>query len=189
MAGLFFIPSNPACAPFNPDPPRVWTRFDGRCIRCNERPCDNNTRTCLECTQHPSNYDLDMRRKAETLQYKKNNAQLSKKQKWAQMVRGNGPGAKTAWATQTVDYTNPNIRNLEGKLKFLLICPRTPVTCAARPQCDVPGQGPQICMDKTVPLTRYIPRRVYKAGGTKWPERKWQPGDDGFPRWKAGTSS
>lgn len=44
-------------------------------------------------------------------------------------------------------------------------------------------------MDRNVPLTRWIPRRTYgTSGGEKWPEWKWQPGMNGFPRGKSGNS-
>jgi hypothetical protein len=184
---------NPDClqpVPNPLNPTRLWSRYDNKCIRCNysTEPSQIPGFTPIICTDNPSNYDLDMRRKAEVLQYKKNNAQLSKKQKWAQTVKGNGPGKNYVWATQTVSYTDPNIKNLPGRYKFSLLCSGVPVKCANPTQCDVPGGGPPICMDKDVPLTRYIPRRIYRAGGTKWPQRKWQPGDRGFPRWKSGAS-
>lgn len=185
------LPPITACSPPIIDTPtRLWSRFENKCVRCNTDVSISNNSGYIPimCTDNPSNYDLDMRRKAEVLQYNKNNAKLTKKQKWAQMVNGHGPGGKKVWATQTINYTNPNIKNLDEKFKFSLLCVNTPVTCALPSQCDVPGNGPLICMEKNVPLTRYITRRTYKAGGTKWPEKKWKPGDNGFPRWKSGRT-
>ena len=60
---------------------------------------------------------LDMRRKAEILEYKQNSMKLTKKQQYAQIAKGGGPQRKKSWATQSHDptYTNSNTRNLEEK--------------------------------------------------------------------------
>ena len=171
-----FLPINPACDLFVPDPPRVWTRYENRCIRCNVGEIRNTGYTPLLCTNNPSIADLNMRRKAEILQHKNNNANLSKKQKWAQMVKGNGPGKKYVWATQTVNYTNPNTKNLSLISPTALLCPHSPVMCALPSQCDVPGRGPPICMNKNIPLTRYIIQRTYQSGSSTWPVIKGNKG-------------
>lgn len=180
-----------ACSPPEPNTPtRTWSRFENRCIRCNVDPSSivNPNYIPIMCTQNPSNEDLDMRRKAEILQYKNNDEKLTKKQKWSRMVKGRGPGGKTVWATQTVNFTDPNIRQLPKRSQFTLLCNSIPVKCALPSENDVPGKGPPICFNKDVPLTRYIVRRTYPSGGTKWPEIKWSPGDDGFPNGKSGRS-
>ena len=186
------LPVFSGCSPPQPNTPmRTWSRFENRCIRCNVRPSSfvNPNYIPIMCTQNPSNEDLDMRRKAEILQYRNNDGKLTKKQKWSRMVKGHGPGGKTSWATQTVNYTDPNIRKLYKSSQFTLLCNSVPVKCALPTDNNVPGNGPPICFEKDVPLTRYIVRRTYPSGGTKWPEIKWSPGDNGFPNGKSGSSS
>ena len=151
-----------------PDPPRLWSRAMTTCI-----------------TSVPVN-DLHMRRKAEILKYKANSAQLTKKQKWAQLVHGGGPLAKKVWATQNDLGSNPNIENLP-LVGNVLQCNGPPlVQCSPSTACDVPGQTIQLCDDPNVPLTNYIVQRTYLAGGTKVPQTCWTPGDNGFPVGKAG---
>lgn len=152
--------SNPACSlNFVPNPSRLWSRAVGDCV------CPNDGSLCTISSQA-----LDMRRKAEIFQYKGNSAQLTKKQKLAQMVKGNGPNGKKVWATQSETYTNPNTKNLPaGTDPFTLICSTPVVNCAPTSNNDTPGPQMLICMDKNVPLTRYKVQRTYAAGNTKWP--------------------
>ena len=55
---------------------------------------------------------LNMRRKAEVLQHKKNDSNTSSKTQFAELVRGNGPYRKRSWGTQNIDFTNPNVNKL-----------------------------------------------------------------------------
>ena len=137
----------------------------------------------------PSQQDLDMRRKAEILRYKKNNSNMSKKQLWARTIKGHGPNGNRTWATQSADgtYTNPNIDNL-ARSGFTLQCPGRPNNCAPTTNSDVPGKQMLLCMRPDIPLTNYIVNRTYLAGGTKWPQTAWKPGDKGFPVGKAGRN-
>jgi len=158
----------PAVCISYPDPPRLWSRAMTTCI-----------------TSVPVNA-LNMRRKAEILKYKANSAQLTKKQKWAQIVHGGGPLAKKVWATQNALGSNPNIENLP-LVGNVLQCNGSPlVQCSPSTACDVPGPTTQLCDDPNVPLTNYIVQRTYLAGGTKFPQTCWAPGDNGFPVGKAG---
>ena len=155
--------------PGGPQPPRLWSRG------------------ILSCMTGYSSSTLDMRRKAEILKYKGNSAQLTKQQKWAQMVKGNGPLGKKVWATQTDLVSQPNVDNLPIGVGNILICNGPPlVQCSPSSACDVPGPEVILCDDPTVPLTNYIVRRTYLAGGTKFPQTSWALGDNGFPVGKAG---
>jgi hypothetical protein len=154
--------------PGGPQPSRLWSRF-------------NNT-----CLNGISSTTLDMRRKAEILKYKANSAQLTKKQKWAQLVHGGGPLAKKVWANQNALGSNPNIENLP-LVGNVLQCNGPPlVQCSPSTACDVPGPTIQLCDDPNVPLVNYIVQRTYLAGGTKFPQTCWAPGNNGFPVGKAG---
>ena len=170
---------NPACIPQDggPQPPRLWSRATEDCIPTTGQ---NNV------TQQ----DLDMRRKAEILQYKNNNSNMSRRQLWARTIKGHGPSGNRTWATQSADgtYTNPNIDNLEKSGAFTLRCPGRPNNCAPTTNSDVPGKQMLLCMRPDIPLTNYIVNRTYLAGGTKWPQTAWKPGDNGFPVGKAGRN-
>ena len=130
---------------------------------------------------------LNMRRKAEVLQHKKNDSNTSSKTQFAELVRGNGPYRKRSWGTQNIDFTNPNVNKLTETNQFTLLCPNREKLCALTSSSDVPGKIQLLCMDRNVPLTRWIPRRTYGASGNKWPEWKWEPGMKGFPRGKSGN--
>jgi hypothetical protein len=61
------------------------------------------------------------------------------------------------------------------------------VICEPSSSSDVPGNS-ILCYDPAVPLVNYLPPpRTYLAGGTKWPQSTWKPGDNGFPRGKKGS--
>ena len=164
---------NAACypQPGGPMPPRLWSRFEDTCV-----------------SGIPST-TLDMRRKAEILKYKGNSAQLTKKQKWSQNVKGFGPNGKKVWANQNINVSQPNVDNLPfGATANTLLCYGAPplVQCSPSTASNVPGPTVQLCNDPNVPLTNYIVRHTYLAGGTKFPQTCWKPGDNGFPVGKAG---
>jgi hypothetical protein len=77
---------------YNPIPPREWNRFQPRC---------------------PVNISgvegLDMYRKANILQYKKNSANLTKKQIYALLAQR----YFVSYASQTQEYSYPNIYSLK----------------------------------------------------------------------------
>jgi hypothetical protein len=130
-----------------------------------------------------------MRRKAEVLKYKGNQNPLTKNQKWSRIVNGNGPLGKKVWATQNDLGSNPNVFNLEQVENTLILCPNSKentIICEHSSASDVPGNS-VLCYDQSVPLVNYLPPpRTYLAGGTKWPQSTWKPGDNGFPRGKKG---
>jgi hypothetical protein len=109
-----------------------------------------------------------MRRKAEVLQYKKNDSNMSSRELWARTIKGHGPSGNRTWATQRADgtYTNPNIDNLPDNEAFSLTCPGRPNNCAPTTNSDVPGKQMMLCMRPDVPLTNYTVRRTYRGGGT-----------------------
>ena len=150
---------NPACVEQigGPQPPRLWSRDIGDCVIP---------------TAQVTQYDLDMRRKAEILKYKANSAQLTKKQQWAQNVRGAGPNGKQVWANQNVYGSNPNTQKLTriGNTLQLPCVNNNGITCSPSNASDVPGPNIQLCYNPNIPLVNYKVQRTYLAGGTKWPQ-------------------
>ena len=183
-----------------PDPPRLWERAYIDCVNCQNDYCGSNptnaypppTCDCPPNSPYITSEQLDMRRKAEIFKYKKNAAEQTKAQKYSLLANGINIYKKRSWATQSQDYTNPNVNNLP-QVGNTLICGTDSTEARIRAYCsptsnnDVPGPGREICYDNTIPLTRYITRRIYTFNGTKWPQTAWKPGDNGFPIGKAGN--
>jgi hypothetical protein len=76
-----------------PFPTRTWSRAEGI--------------ICVGTAESRA-----LAKKIEILHYKKNSANLTKKQKWAQLAKGTSHNKKKAWATQTQTFTDPNVNNL-----------------------------------------------------------------------------
>ena len=128
----------------------------------------------------PTPEQLDMRRKAETLLHRENANTLTQKQKWSRLVKGIGPFGKQGLMPPAVASA------CQGA--------PPPVQCSLNTSCDVPKspipERNTICMNKSVPLTRYgRPSVVLSSAGTKWPQTAWQPGMAGFPVGKAGSNA
>ena len=158
------------CTPGPPNPPNL------------------SPRETLRCQTEAYNEEINMRRKAEILKYKKNQNNLTKKQLFSKSVNGNSPLGKKIWATQNDEgFSNPNVSNLQRVNNTLILCPNPSlVKCAPTAASNVPGNT-VLCDDPAVPLVNYgVPRRTYLASSTKWPQTAWRPGFMGFPVGKKG---
>lgn len=148
------------------------------------------SRARLACTgENFSNFELNMRRKAEILKYKKNQNNLTQKQQWSMLNKGQLTRKKT-WATQGINTTNPNTNNLNLIGNTLVCNPNTvPPLIIINPTyaSDVPGKQIGLYLDPYVPLTNYNDQLTYSNVGSTFPETSWQPGDDGFPVGKSGS--
>jgi hypothetical protein len=79
-----------------PQPPRQWSRV--------QEPCDLSL----------FNYEYALLNKGNILQYKKNSLELTKKQLYSKLAKGQWVNRNTTWATQNQrGYTNPNNLNLQ----------------------------------------------------------------------------
>ena len=137
-----------SCPPQNHDSThRTWGRTDNA--------CDN--------VGGHTQKDLDMRRKAEILQYKSNSVKLTKREKYAQIAKGHGPHRKTSWASQSFSAanTNSNTRGLNQDGNTLT-CPGTKLEDIKTHSSasDVPGNT-MLSFNMSIPLTRYRVRRMY----------------------------
>jgi hypothetical protein len=172
---------------------RPWNRKENPCVNENNLvPGPSLTPGCS--TGLRSQHELDMRRKAEILQYKQPGNQLSKKQIYS-LIQRYKYFRKKSWATQNQrpSQTNPNVNNLAVGGPGELLCasdPNNPRLCNPTSSSDVPGPIKMLYLDPNIPLTMYprVSQRTYLAGSEKWPEYKWFPGLDGFPRGKSGRS-
>ena len=104
------------------------------------------------------------------------------------MAKGNGPAAKRAWGNQGDINSDPNISGLP-QVGNTILCNTNQIICAPTSSSDVPGPVMQLCYNPTVPVVGYNqPNRMRVNIGFKWPQESWQPGNNGFPRGKAGSS-
>lgn len=99
---------------YNPVPPRAWSRVQNQCVDSN---LNSNGEVYIPILKKyvPSSqvyYELQMIQKGNVLQYKKNNGNISKQQRYGQIARGAWT-RKKAWATQSQTYTNANIDSLK----------------------------------------------------------------------------
>ena len=88
---------------YNPKPPREWYRFENQCAY-SDAPIQ---------IQNCQAYLLDVLKKGNVLQYKKNSSNITKQQRYAQIAKGMWTNRTTTWATQTQSYTNPNTGSLK----------------------------------------------------------------------------
>ena len=154
--------------------PTQFTRFRTNCVLCNE------DQSICNLTKE----DLDMRRKAEVLQYNNNSklkGSLTKAEKYSQMVRGKGPNKQT-YGSQTQSYTNPNILepaltnptllpikyayNNKNQIKPNFISKKTEncgIIKTSTHASNVPGPEKLLYYDKTIPLTNYVTIRNYSG--------------------------
>ena len=119
---------------------------------------------CVSAAPPYSTYELDQRRKAEILKYKKNGANMSRAAKYSMAARG--LTSKNSWATQTQTYTNPNVDNLPFATNSLQCNPGI-INCSLTSDCDVPGPVIPICMNDQIPLYNYKMQTTYSSVGTK----------------------
>lgn len=102
-------------ADYLPIPARVWSRVQNPCVY--NVLSDNSYTAYIPLTNQTvslaqANYQEKLLYKGNILQHKKNSSQLTKKQKYTQIVKGLGPNRKKSYATQSQTYTNPNTTGL-----------------------------------------------------------------------------
>ena len=157
----------------------IWSRASGDCVDLSGVTLPNG---------NPMTYDdLSEKRKAVIFQYKQNSAGFSKKQTYSRLARGIGRQRGQTFASQSETHTYSNTHNLVLDNSSILLCPNVSKDSALTTQNDTPGPVRRITNYPTVPLTNYIVRRTYLAGGTKWPQTAWAPGMLGFPVRKKGS--
>ena len=150
------------------------------------------SRARLECIgDNYSNFELNMRRKAEILKYKKNQNNLTQKQQWSMLNKGQLTRKKT-WATQgIINNSDPNTNNL-NLVGNTLVCNTNTVApliiVTPTYASDVPGKQIGLYLNPYVPLTNYKNQITYSNVGSKFPETAWTPGDKGFPIGKSGSN-
>lgn len=142
--------------------PRAWPRAQTTCPNCVE----NFGYQICGSAPSTSTFQLNMRRKAEILQYKQNSG-LPNFMRWSLAAR-NQLTRQKSWASQNQVVSLPNVENLprEGNI---LLCPSTPIPCNPTTDSDVPGKQMNLCYNPTIPLYNYKVQRTFAGGVSKWP--------------------
>ena len=113
--------------------------------------------------------DFQMRHKAEVLQHRGNALQLSRAQRLARAVSGRGEWGKRVWATQGINFADPNTQRLP-LVAASLLCPSNPIVCAPNYFSDVPGPVMNLCQNQALPPVPFRTIRQYTNNGSKWPQ-------------------
>jgi hypothetical protein len=120
-----------------------------------------SSRYNLTCPSDHTFSELNMKRKALTLQYKQNAYEVSKKDKFKRIVRGkhnnNTPTTSCIIKSNYIDGSPASTNNVPGDKSFMII------------------------NDDLVPIYNYIPvKRTYRGGANKYPYTAWTYGQYGF---------
>ena len=96
---------------YNPTVPRAWSRVQSLCT--DPLIPEGNYTVYIPLIKKnlpPVSADLQnqMLLKGNILQFKKNSSNLTKNQKYTQLAKGAGPSRKKSYATQGIQYSNPN---------------------------------------------------------------------------------
>ena len=158
-------PSNEASATSynNNAPTYLWSRFNLNCSG-NITSIDNLNRNML--------------RKGQILQYPVvGTLQFSRATLWS-MAAKNQLTRQKAWASQSQEYTYPNITNINNEpgvglrqTPTSLVCWTAPpaVICNSSTASDVPGNPTTLCISKNAPFDNFRRPITYSSGGTKFP--------------------
>jgi hypothetical protein len=127
---------------YNPQPPRDWSRVQGYCEFLDD---DANAGLYL---QHKK--EIELLKKGNVLQYKKNSSNLTKGQRYSKIARGKWTNRTTTWATQSQTYSNPNTKQLKrvGSLNIIIpgqIPTNLPVTCNTGEPTVIQDGGHLVC--------------------------------------------
>ena len=102
-----------------PIPPRAWSRVQNNCSLFDENIYNGDALVPLPYSGRlvPVSalyLEYAMLNKGNVLQYKKNSSNLTQRQRYAQIAKGQWTNRNTTWATQsTRGYTNPNNQSLQ----------------------------------------------------------------------------
>lgn len=163
--------------------------------------CGGTSEECADSSKF-TKFQLDMRRKVETLKYKDKTFGYTKAAIISQNSRSK-QGRKKQWGTQSILNTNSNVNNFNSS-GFILTCSASEPTYAtyncgvfgvnckkySAAQSDVPGNKSfQMYIDNHVPVVGFVPvRKQYNSAAEKHPRTAYQPGDLGFPVGKSGRT-
>ena len=129
---------------YNPQPPREWYRFENQCAYSSSPILARNG----------IQYQLDVLKKGNVLQYKNNSSNITKNQRYAQIAKGMWTNRTTSWASQTETYTNPNTSSLKRVGYYNINSNATPIVNLTGRNVNSPNNGAFFSYQATLsPLT------------------------------------
>jgi len=97
-----------------PIPARVWSRVQNECsVNTSSSNLVYDQLTGQYLTQEEYNKLKQIQIKGNILQYKNNSSNLTKKQKYSKIAKGQWTNRTKTWATQSLTYSNPNTTSLQ----------------------------------------------------------------------------
>jgi len=139
---------------YNPRPTKEWYRYENPCVY---QTFSNSTVVYIPFLQEYVSsdvlaYELAVLKKGNILQYKKNSADITKSQRYAQIAKGSWTNRNTTWATQGVSYTNPNTTSLKRiNYSELVVNPSKEVTSSSTTYTVTNADG-VFCTPSTSPI-------------------------------------
>lgn len=116
--------------------------------------------------------DIEMRRKAEILKYKKNSNNLTKNQYYSLLSKGKSSYAKRAFSTQSHSYINSSVNNLQQRNNNLICDSSINIICAPSSSSNVPGPVVTLCYNPNIGVIGYKePNKKRTNIGLKYPYR------------------
>jgi len=116
--------------------------------------------------------DIEMRRKAEILKYKKNSNNLTKSQYYSLLSKGKGSYAKRAFSTHNHSYTNSSVNNLQQRNNTLICDSSINIICTPSSSSNVPGPVVTLCYNPNIGVIGYKePNKKRTNIGLKYPYR------------------
>lgn len=96
-----------------PIPAKAWSRVQKECsLNINSSPLVFDALNNNYMSQEEYNKQKQTLIKGNILQYKNNSSNITKKQKYSQIAKGNWINRTKSWATQSTTYSNPNTKSL-----------------------------------------------------------------------------
>jgi hypothetical protein len=172
---------------YDPQPPRAWSRVQNICsssVNANSSGYVSSPLTGELIPVGKYYFEAQMLLKGNVLQYKKNSTSLTKRQRYAQIAKGQWTNRTKTWATQTETYSNPNTTSL---LRVGYIEAQLPTNATDPFNCQNPvyrDGGSLVCNTlanpcTNTPVARTINNRCFPSSDSNVPGRMllcWNPG-------------
>lgn len=146
---------------YNPHPTKEWYRYENSCVYDTTTP--NGLVVYVPLLKEYIStdalaYELAVLKKGNILQYKKNSANITKSQRYAQIAKGAWTNRNTTWGTQGVSYTNPNINSLKRvNYSDIVVNPSNKVTSSSTTYTTTSADGVLCSPTSSVAKNGFVP--------------------------------
>ena len=146
---------------YNPHPTKEWYRYENSCVYDTVTP--NGLVLYVPLLKEYIStdalaYELAVLKKGNIHQYKKNSANITKSQRYAQIAKGAWTNRNTTWGTQGVSYTNPNINSLKRvNYSDIVVNPSNKVTSSSTTYTTTSADGVLCSPTSSVAKNGFVP--------------------------------